>query len=262
MKSPQETVVSIMAEAVDCIGMPRFPEVLLRCLQAVIPFEFSVVFGYHDSHRPLDLFDNFPSRKRKVMVDDYQEGPYLLDPLFRAAQAPAQVGLVRLRDIAPDRFYQGEYFRNYYIQTGLAEEIGFIVDVGEKVTVVISAMRETKPFSAREFRDLEALYPFVRALTQRHWGNLISRFSHMPAQSDQHLPQLIDKAFKDFGRNNLTPREAEIVEYILKGFSSEATGRALGISTGTVRIHRRNIYAKLGVSSQGELFSAFITSMG
>jgi DNA-binding CsgD family transcriptional regulator len=44
----------------------------------------------------------------------------------------------------------------------------------------------------------------------------------------------------------LTPREREIVGFILKGHSAEATGQALGVASGTVRIHRRNIYAKLG----------------
>ncbi len=33
--------------------------------------------------------------------------------------------------------------------------------------------------------------------------------------------------------------------------------KSLGISVGTVRIHRRNIYAKLRISSQQELFSIF-----
>jgi DNA-binding CsgD family transcriptional regulator len=35
----------------------------------------------------------------------------------------------------------------------------------------------------------------------------------------------------------------------------------LDISPGTVRIHRRNIYAKLRINSQGELFSEFLSSM-
>ena len=35
----------------------------------------------------------------------------------------------------------------------------------------------------------------------------------------------------------------------------------LAISPGTVRIHRKNIYAKLGINSQGELFSRFIESL-
>jgi DNA-binding CsgD family transcriptional regulator len=51
------------------------------------------------------------------------------------------------------------------------------------------------------------------------------------------------------------------VGYILRGFSADATGQALGISSGTVRIHRRNIYGKLHITSQGELFSMFITSL-
>lgn len=35
-------------------------------------------------------------------------------------------------------------------------------------------------------------------------------------------------------------------------------GAISGISPGTVRIHRRNIHAKLRICSQGELFSLFI----
>jgi len=147
------------------------------------------------------------------------------------------------------------------VQTGLAEEIGFIVDVGDEVSVVISAMRENKVFSAREFRDLEVILPFVAATAQKQWGGLIGQFSSQPSGNGPRLPQLIEDAFQSFGRNLLTPREAKVVEYVLKGHSADATGRALGITPGTVRIHRRNIYAKLRVSSQGELFSKFMASL-
>ena len=59
----------------------------------------------------------------------------------------------------------------------------------------------------------------------------------------------------------LTPRERDVVEYVLKGHSSEAIGSILGISAGTVRIHRKNIYTKLGINSQGALFSRFIEAL-
>lgn len=39
--------------------------------------------------------------------------------------------------------------------------------------------------------------------------------------------------------------------------SSDSIAKDLGITVGTVRIHRRNIYAKLQISSQQELFSIF-----
>lgn len=249
------------AEVVAALQTPDFARALMAAIRSVVPFEFAVIFGYYRDSRPLDIYDDFPGAKRRVMVDDYQEGPYLLDPFYLHSQAPTVSRLARLRDLAPDRFYQAEYFRNYYVQTGLAEEIGFIVDVGREVSVVISAMRETKAFSAREFRELQAIFPFVEAAARRHWSGLIDEFSERPPSQGPRLPQLIDDAFQRLGRNLLTPREAEVVEYILKGYSAEATGQALGIASGTVRIHRRNIYGKLGVSSQGELFSNFISSL-
>ncbi|MFZ1725348.1 MAG: helix-turn-helix transcriptional regulator [Albidovulum sp.] len=72
----------------------------------------------------------------------------------------------------------------------------------------------------------------------------------------------IELSLQSFGKGVLTAREREVVEYSLKGHSAEATSRILGIAPGTVRIHRRNIYSKLGISSQGELFSRFIQTLG
>lgn len=46
---------------------------------------------------------------------------------------------------------------------------------------------------------------------------------------------------------------------VLRGHSSNSIGRQFQITTGTVKIHRKNIYAKLGISSQSELFSHFIS---
>lgn len=249
------------ARVVDALGSPEFPAVLTEAIRSVVPYEYTVVFAYHEDRQPLDLYDDFSTEKRRVMVDDYQEGPYLLDPFYLNSQAPVTPRLVRLRDLAPDRFYQAEYFRNYYVQTGLAEEIGFITDVGENVSVVISAMREEKAFSAREFRDIERLFPFVAACARRNWAGLIDSFADRPVPQGPRLSQLIEQAFQSVGRNMLTPRETEIVEYTLKGHSAEATGKALGISPGTVRIHRRNIYGKLHINSQGELFSGFISAL-
>ncbi len=70
------------------------------------------------------------------------------------------------------------------------------------------------------------------------------------------------KSCQGFGQGLLTPREGEIVEYTLKGHSANALGDILGIASGTVRSHRRNIHAKLRITSQGELISKFIQTLG
>jgi DNA-binding CsgD family transcriptional regulator len=244
------------------IGRDDFATALTGLLQAVAPYTYTVIFGYRGSARPMDLYDDFPAFRRQVFVTDYQEGPYLLDPFYLGATRPIEAGLYRMRDLAPDRFYQGEYFRNYYIQTGLAEEIGFFVDISEGTMVVLSLMRDERPFSAREMRALEEVRPVVESTVRRHWADLPSRFDH--SAQDKHGPareSAIERSFHSFGDGILTAREREIVEHTLKGHSADAVGRILGIAPGTVRIHRRNIYAKLRISSQGELFSRFIQTL-
>jgi DNA-binding CsgD family transcriptional regulator len=249
---------------ISAIGSPGFPDALVAALRGVVPFDYSVMFAYCGDARPIDLYDDFPTTKRRVFVTMYQEGPYMLDPFFLASKNNTQSGLYRLRDLAPDRFYQSEYFRSYYVQTGLSEEIGFFVTLPDSVTAVISLMRAdpTPAFNARELQQLQAAEPVVRTAANRNWHGLSRRFSDGDGTAEQgNLQQHIEHAFRNFGRSVLTPRERDVVEYVLKGYSSEAIGRILEISTGTVRIHRKNIYSKLGINSQGALFSQFIRAL-
>ncbi|WP_135448478.1 helix-turn-helix transcriptional regulator [Tabrizicola caldifontis] len=257
------SLLSRTGAMIAAIGGDRFAPALTGLLQAMAPYTYTVVFGYRGQDRPLDLYDDFPATKRQVFVTDYQEGPYLLDPFYLAATRPVEAGLYRMRDLAPDRFYQGEYFRNYYIQTGLAEEIGYFIDIPGGAMVVLSLMRDERPFTLREMKALEDVRPVVEASIRRHWADLPARFGAVSQGADGPAMRTeIERSFQSFGDGVLTAREREIVEHTLKGHSAEAVGRILGISPGTVRIHRRNIYAKLRISSQGELFSRFIQTLG
>lgn len=255
-------LLSQTGAVIAALGEDGFAPALTHLLQSVAPYTYTVVFGYCGAARPLDLYDDFPASKRRVFVTDYQEGPYLLDPFFLAATRPVPAGLYRMRDLAPDRFYQGEYFRNYYVQTGLAEEIGFFVDIPGGAMVILSLMRDERPFSLREMRALEEMRPVVAACIRRHWADLPARFDRASrGNGGPAVAPDLDRSFHGFGDGLLTPREREIVEHTLKGHSADAVGRLLGIAPGTVRIHRRNIYAKLRISSQGELFSRFIQTL-
>jgi DNA-binding CsgD family transcriptional regulator len=242
---------------VETIGTPQFPAALADGLRQVAPYDFTVIFGYVGSARPLDLYDDFPPDRRRLHVEQYLEGPYLLDPFFLASLDLSEPGLWRLREIAPDRFYQGEYYRSYYAQTGLAEEIGYLVQVNSGLVLVISLMRKEKRFSNAELRALKSVWPIVDAACRKTWQDLPVEHG---AQSDG-MEERIESAFLSVGEGVLTPRERQVVELTLRGHSADAIGKRLEISSGTVRIHRRNIYSKLRISSQGELFSMFINAI-
>jgi len=242
---------------IDAIDGPDFGRTLAAAMRAQVPYDFTVIFGYVGAERPLDLYHDFPEDRRRLHVDEYQEGPYLLDPFFLKARDLDQPGLWRMREIAPDRFYHGEYYRSYYAQTGLAEEVGFLVDVNPNLTIVVSLMRKEKRFSNAEIKVLKTIWPVVDAASRRHWHD-VALDAAKPATT---IEARIAQAFHSIGEGILTPREREVVELTLKGHSADAIGGQLGISPGTVRIHRRNVYSKLRISSQGELFSEFISAM-
>jgi two-component system response regulator DevR len=49
---------------------------------------------------------------------------------------------------------------------------------------------------------------------------------------------------------SLTPREREILAYVVRGMTNRQVGRTLYISEKTVKAHLANIFVKLGVSNR------------
>ena len=254
-----------LAAVVEAGGTPGYPAALVRALHHVVRFDYSVWFVYRGQERPVCVYDTFTPEQRVVFVEDYQIGPYLLDPFYKACADGRQPGLYRLREIAPDRFYHSEYFRSYYRRTGLAEEIAFLTYLRDEMRLCVSLMRAgtSSPFSDRDLAKLKKVEPVVHAASARQWTNRTELRDHYidPAVTEPALDRHVHTAFESFGQNELTPRECEIVRMVLRGHSSESIGRHCGITTGTVKIHRKNIYAKLGISSQSELFSLFISEI-
>lgn len=226
-----------------------FGRLFLRLVRSLAPVDEVVVFAYHEGARPLDLFSTFTAQDYHIFVTLYQAGPYLLDPFCRNAR-DRRSGLFRMRDLAPDRFYSSEYHRTYYVQTGLAEEVGFFVPL-EGATVVLSLMRREASgvFSAAELAPLRQAEALVGDLVRLYWGAVAARFGAEPRPVAQGHP---------WQPLNLTDREAAIVELVLQGHSSESIALRLGIATGTVKVHRRNVYRKLGISSQTQLLSLYL----
>ncbi|MCP3687343.1 MAG: helix-turn-helix transcriptional regulator [Gammaproteobacteria bacterium] len=250
--------VALLSRCIESIGSSQFTDNLLNALKSITDFDYMVSFAYHQKEKPVCLYHCFSPAERTVFVDDYLKGPYLLDPFFKACSRMVDAGLYRLRDIAPDRFLQSEYYRSYYERTGLTEEVCYTFYPQSDVAVVISLMRsgDSQRFSAREFRLLESVSPIVCSLSQQHWQALSSELENKPSeQNAQDNHSMIEDTVAELFSPRITPRETQVVAQVLEGHSSDSIAKGLGISVGTVRIHRRNIYAKLNISSQEELFA-------
>lgn len=244
-----------IAEIAAAQRTSRFIPAMLSSVKRLVDFDFLMVFAYCGSSTPLILGDTLDAPRHRIIADDYVAGPFLLDPFYRLSEEGRRSGCFRLRDVAPDHFRRSEYFRVHYSRTGIGEEIGVFFDLGRNLTGVISFVRwDSSPQVGRDELDLlNALAPAIGALCAGHWSNIRDgREPAMIAQRSADDPRFL----------NLTLREREIVTMVLRGHSTESIAIQLGISPGTVKIHRKNIYRKLQVSTQAELFAAFIGLSG
>jgi DNA-binding CsgD family transcriptional regulator len=184
----------------------------------------------------------------------------VLDPFYIMSRSLDHPEVCRLGDIAPDGFLESEYHRAHYATGRIGDEIGYLWPLEPGVTFAVSLERSQNcvAFSADDVRHLETVQPLLYELVRKHWAA-----SHARPAGDTplELGRLVQQAAAEFGRDALTPRECEVVKLVLRGYSTKSVSQSLGISPGTVKVHRENIYAKLGVSSQAELFNLFIASV-
>lgn len=255
-----------VGELVACCETAGFEAALCKAMARLVAFDFVMIFAYDSDGRPAALGDTLDPELRRVIIDDYLKGPYVLDPFFQAILGGMREGCHRLLDVAPDRFRQSEYFRAHYARTGIGEEVGFFFPLRQDTVGVLSFARwnEQPALTRQELDLLRAVEPALAALARRHWSAAAERFHEAPAPSGRAGakagPQL-NRGLERFGATRLSNREREIVSYVLQGHSTESIARHLDISPGTVKIHRKNIYRKLGISTQAQLFASFLRSL-
>jgi DNA-binding CsgD family transcriptional regulator len=244
------------AELTEALESDGFVAALLVAVRRLVHADFVMVFGYCSSGQPQMLGDTLEREHHRVCSEDYINGPYLLDPFYQLVQDGRREGCFRLHDIAPDRFRQSEYYRTHYKRTGIGEEVGFVFDAGRAITGVASVARWTSspPLSRDELEMLQTIEPAIRGFCARHWGR-ITRARLVPADA---VGANAVAALEDFAGGVLSARERQIMTMILQGHSTQSLAHHLDISPGTVKIHRKNVYRKLNISTQAELFAAYL----
>jgi len=93
----------------------------------------------------------------------------------------------------------------------------------------------------------------------QQWSATLSQREESPEEVTMHGQ--LSRAFENFGRSMLTDRECEVSHLILHGHSTKSMAARLDISIETIKVHRRNLYGKLDISSQPELFALFLNSL-
>lgn len=245
------------ANALAVCGTPAFVGELIGALCCLVPIESVMICLEQVGAAPALLHEQgIPARNRELLLKRYFTRGYLLDPFCLAVDQGLAEGFYTLSDIAPDDFFASEYYKTYYLGAGSVEDCYLMLELGERKRISISLYNgvSASAFTADQLALLRALSPLVLELCRQHWRNTAPDLRSVEASSDRQLRE----AFMNFGDGMLTARELEVCHLLLRGHSVKSTARMLDISPETVRMHRKNLYSKLEVGSQAELFSLLI----
>jgi len=232
---------------------------LTEAIGLLVEHEGTCLLAFHRDAGPDVIHHSLEPKSREHYVDRYLAGPYLLDPLYQLALSDDRPSLCRFRDQLPDRFRSSQYYRQYCEQTHLLDEMDYLLNIDKNTTLALVVGRRSHMFKKSELRRLQLIESTIQAGIQRAWS-LFSRHKRQTGSEDDMHRRLTD-CFDQFGAGVLTDRERQTSQLLLRGHSSKSIARALDIAPGTVMVHKRNLFAKLNISSQYELFSLYIDKL-
>lgn len=235
-------------------------DALIKAIGTIVDHEGTCLIAFHKDAGPEVLHHTLEPAGEKHYLGRYLAGPYLLDPLYQLALREDKPALCRFRDELPDRFRSSEYYRHYCKRTHLLDEMDFLCDVSDSTTLALVVGRRKRMFNKSELTRLERIEPVVQAAMKKTWASWASRTSVSDRDAGMH--RRLTSCFDSFGKSVLTKRERQISQLLLRGHSSKSVARVLDIAPGTVMVHKRNLFSKLGITSQYELFSIFIDDLG
>lgn len=238
------------------VGHTSFLPALSKALSQIIRFNCSGLISYNNGEVTCIYEGDFTPHYKKY-IELYLKGLYLLDPHYSFLTKGANTGLYRFRDIAPDRYRYSDYYNAFIKPVGITDEYDFIVKIDSRyINFFIDNLGGT--FSKHEVATLSAITPLITYMLESHWkisNQELEVIKEPPSFS--HTPNIFDS----FGTSFLTEREQGVMKCILHGHSTKSLAIKLGISPSTVKTHRKNIYKKLDISSQSELFSLCIQAL-
>ena len=234
-------------------------DAMIDLIGQAVMHEGTCLLAFHRNAPPDVLHHTLEPEGEKHYLDRYLAGPYLLDPLYQIAMARPDSVVCRFREESPDRFRSSENYRQYCDRTHLLDEMDFLIEVSDATALALVVGRRTRMFTKAELQRLRLISGVVFAAMQNIWQRWAEREDAAPR--DYNLHRRLTRTFDSFGAETLTQREREITQLLLRGHSTKSIARELDIAPGTVMVHKRNLFGKLDISSQYELFSLFIDEL-
>jgi len=235
------------------LDLPDFWTALVRLLKEYVPVDNWVVLIFTNNDvKFVCCRETIDELTKDALIQKYISGLYMLDPFYINNRENQESGLFHLLDIAPVHFVETEYYNTYFKHYVSVDEVQYNAKLDKNQTLCISLGSETH-YTQEQIAVLDLIRPWVVELMRLR----------MSFERDYELETPRKREWEDTIMQYdglMTSREMEVMRLLLGGFSNRQVAGKLSISAETVRVHRRNFYAKLNIKSQSEFFALFINS--
>lgn len=260
-----------LGDAISALNTPAFTSRYVALLREIIDFDCAVMLGYRPNKHPIYLYDSIPAN-RELLFQRYLTESYQHDPFYRLVADARQQGVFHLSDLAaqPHNYQQSHYQQQFYPQTGWQDEISLVIRLDSErwILLYLGHLTAGQRFSTRDRQALRMRFETLAPLCRHHWGAnalLLAQSDDATALSDHNdtpdMRRWVENALLSFGTQLLSPREQQITALLVQGLDSQEIASQLGITHGTVKNHRKRIYAQLHVASLSELFQLFLNHL-
>lgn len=247
------------AETIEAIGTPRFKDKLIDALNHLARADYLNVFVYspREGMSQVSVASLLGDAAARSLTRAYAEGYYKFDPNFKDMAAPKRSRTVIVRKLNLDTCTSDEYKRKFFGQSGLIDKIALIWYADHSSYNLNMYRLRGSPLYSKDDLDLVTRYArFIVSIVRQHC-------QHFNVQKDLRAGRMLSfvQRIANIAAIPLTPRELDVIGRIALGAQAEAIALDLGIGFESVVTHRKRAYAKLGITSQSELFGLCINNV-
>ncbi len=251
-------VIDAIDRSLSSVGSEEFSGEWMEALNTFLKIDhFSILhYSRKKGSRILLSHGGYSDAEYNEIAGDY-ERECDRDPYFRRMMSTSPYQDGHAIHIPLSNFSDKEYVNYFYERLNIVDKCSLITGVGlDRLLTSFYRFSPSDLFTKKDWELVESIGPLFNkiALTHFQFLGMLPQPKAKPSESD--MPHIIHATMgrhrKEFAQ--LSERERNICEFILLGYRAEDIANELNIANSSVVTYRKRAYAKLGISSQKDLF--------
>lgn len=247
-------LLDAFAEVVGTIGTQRFSEALLAAANTVAVVDHLTVLTYRTNEglRPLTVTSRIDMSQARSLTRDYVAQHHIFDPNFPELTRLARSRRIIVRRHDPTRLRTKAYQQRFYTTVGIIDKISYLWRTSDDAAYYVNLYRTLRSghYGKEELLRLTEIARLVASMVRLHGGRKRLEAALATGNFRELVVRLVELL-----DDRLTPREKAVLARILMGMRTEGIALDLHLKAASIITFRKRAYAKLGITTQSELFA-------